>query len=76
MIKNKRKRRLFVIKKVTTTFVYSSCLVSKTNTDVKFYLVLNFTVKDSDMEQEKEIIPDCDEGNYYLCVLRCLVSNT
>ena len=23
--------------------------------------MLNFTVKDSDMEQEKEVIPDCDE---------------
>ena len=77
VIKNKRKRRLFVMKKVTTTFVYSSCLVSKTYTDVKFYLVLDFTVKDSDMEEEKEVIPDRDEeGNYYLCVLRCLVSNT
>ena len=39
--------------------------------------MLNFTVKDSDMEQEKEVIPDCDEeGNYYISVLRCLVSNT
>ena len=46
-----------------------------------FYLVimcLYFTVKDSDKKQEEEkMIPDFDEeGNYYLCVLRCPVSKT
>ena len=35
-------------------------------------------MKDSDKEQEEEkMIPDYDEeGDYYPCVLRCLVSNT
>ena len=43
-----------------------------------FTLWLYFTVKDSDKEHEEEkIIPDYDEeGNYYLCVLSCLVSKT
>ena len=58
-------------------------VLTKCSSDVNcFYLVhdyvLNFTVKDSDKEQEEEkITPDCgEEGNYYLCVLRCLVSKT
>ena len=54
-------------------------VLTNCSSDVKFFFfvflpcdcVLNFTVKDSDKEQEEEIIPNYDEeGNYCLCVLK------